>query len=199
MAASPAEAIAMPLAVVIGGSAGALEVLRGIVRSLRLPLPVPIVVVIHLPLQSSGLADLLSVDSPVPIKQAEDKEPVAPGTVYIAPPGYHLLIESHRAFALSTDSPVHYSRPAIDILFETACDGYGPNLLGILLSGASEDGAAGLQEIHAAGGTTIVQSPLSAEVAIMPAAALALFEPTYTWLPTEIANGLSRLLSGRSP
>jgi two-component system, chemotaxis family, protein-glutamate methylesterase/glutaminase len=84
------------------------------------------------------------------------------------------------------------------VLFETACDVYGAGLIGVLLSGASEDGAAGLQEIHAAGGTTIVQSPLSAEVAIMPAAALALFEPTYIWSPNDIASGLTKLLSGRS-
>ncbi len=109
-----------------------------------------------------------------------------------------MLVESQLTFALSVDPPVHFSRPSIDVLFETACDVYGAGLVGVLLSGASEDGAAGLQEIHAAGGTTIVQSPLSAEVAIMPAAALALFEPTYVWSPNDIASGLTKLLSGRS-
>lgn len=197
MPASSTEPGGMPLAVVIGGSAGALDVLRLIVRSLPQSLPAPIAIVIHLPAQSSGLAELLSADSEIPVKQAEDKEPIRAGTVYIAPPGYHLLIEAHHAFALSADPPVHFSRPAIDVLFETARDVYGPNLIGILLSGASDDGAAGLQEIHAAGGTTIVQSPLSAEVAIMPAAALALFEPTYIWSPTDIVTGLPQLLSRR--
>jgi two-component system chemotaxis response regulator CheB len=188
-----------PIAVVIGGSAGALDVLRMIVRALPATLLCPIVIVIHLPAHSSGLAELLGSEATVPVKQAEDKEPISAGTVYIAPPSYHLLIEAHGAFALSADPPVHYSRPAIDVLFETARDVYGRKLIGILLSGASEDGAAGLQEIHAAGGTTIVQSPLSAEVAIMPAAALALFEPTYIWSPSDIVSGLMQLLSGVAP
>jgi two-component system chemotaxis response regulator CheB len=188
-----------PVAVVIGGSAGALEVLRLIVRELPPSLACPVVILIHLPSHSSGLAELLGSDTSLVVKQAEDKEPMVAGTIYIAPPGYHLLIESQRAFALSVDPPVHFSRPSIDVLFETAADVYGARLIGVLLSGASEDGATGLQEIHAAGGTTIVQSPLSAEVAIMPAAALALFEPTYVWSPNDIASGLTHLLSGRSP
>jgi two-component system chemotaxis response regulator CheB len=190
--------MAAPLAVVIGGSAGALEVLRAIARELPAKLDCPVVIVIHLPAHSTGLAELLGADTALTVKQAEDKEPIGAGTVYIAPPSYHLLIEANGAFALSVDPPVHFSRPAIDVLFETARDVYGANLIGVLLSGASEDGAAGLQEIHAAGGTTIVQSPLSAEAAIMPAAALALFEPTYIWSPNDIASGLSRLLSRAS-
>lgn len=188
----------LPGSVVIGGSAGALEVLRMIVRELPTSLSCPVVIVIHLPSHSSGLAELLGADTSLPVKQAEDKEPMVAGTIYIAPPSYHLLIESQRSFALSVDAPVHFSRPSIDVLFETACDVFGANLIGVLLSGASDDGATGLQEIHAAGGTTIVQSPLSAEVAIMPAAALALFEPTYVWSPNDIASGLTKLLSGRS-
>ena len=191
--------MAPPLAVVIGGSAGALEVLRTIVRELPQSPLCPVAIVIHLPPHSSGLAELLGVETPLTVKQAEDKEPLVAGTVYIAPPSYHLLVEAQRSFALSVDPPVHFSRPSIDVLFETASDVYGASLIGVLLSGASEDGAAGLQEIHTAGGTTIVQSPLSAEVAIMPAAALAMFEPTYRWSPNDIASGLMSLLSGRSP
>lgn len=191
--------MAAPRAVVIGGSAGALEVLRAIVRALPGNMRCPMVVVIHLPSHSSGLAELLGAETPLTVKQAEDKEPLVAGVIYIAPPGYHLLIESGATFALSVDPPVHYSRPAIDVLFETARDVYGPNLIGVLLSGASDDGAAGLQEIHAAGGTTIVQTPLSAEVAIMPAAALALFQPTYLWSPNELASNLSQLLSEGPP
>jgi two-component system chemotaxis response regulator CheB len=190
--------MAAPIAVVIGGSAGALEVLRVIVRELPLSMSCPVVIVIHLPAHSSGLAELLGADTSLCVKQAEDKEPIVAGTVYIAPPSYHLLIESEGTFALSVDPPVHFSRPSIDVLFETASDVYGASLVGVLLSGASEDGAAGLQEINAAGGTTIVQSPLSAEVAIMPAAALSLFEPTYVWSPDDIVSGLTKLLSGRS-
>jgi two-component system chemotaxis response regulator CheB len=185
-----------PEAVVIGGSAGAFDILRMIVSSLPRSLTRPVVIVIHLPAHSRGLADLFGNETALPVKQAEDKEPIEPGTIYIAPPSYHLLIESHRAFALSADPPVHFSRPAIDVLFETARDVYGANLIGILLSGASEDGAAGLHEIHRAGGITIVQAPSSADSQIMPAAALALFQPTYTWTPDEIVAGLNRLLNG---
>ncbi|WP_129775342.1 chemotaxis protein CheB [Peristeroidobacter soli] len=188
----------MAAAVVIGGSAGALDVLRMIVRELPQSLACPVVIVIHLPPHPSGLAELLGADTSLTVKQVEDKEPIVGGTIYIAPPSYHLLMESRDSFALSVDPPVHFSRPSIDVLFETASDVYRAGLVGVLLSGASEDGAAGLHEIHAAGGTTIVQSPLSAEVAIMPAAALALFEPTYVWSPNEIASGLTQLLSRRS-
>lgn len=190
---------AVPQAVVIGGSAGAFDILRMIVRSLHRSLPCPVTIVIHLPAHSGGLADLFGAETSLRVKQAEDKEPLEAGTIYIAPPSYHLLIESHRAFALSADPPVHFSRPAIDLLFESARDVYGANLIGILLSGASEDGAAGLQEIHLAGGITIVQTPASADSPIMPAAALALFEPTYLWSPDELVNGLNRLLSGSRP
>jgi two-component system chemotaxis response regulator CheB len=183
-----------PHAVVIGGSAGAFDILRRIVSSLPQPLACAVAIVIHLPAHSSGLADLFGSGTSLTVKQAEDKEPIQPGTIYIAPPSYHLLIESHRAFALSADPPVHFSRPAIDVLFETARDAYGPNLVGILLSGASEDGAAGLHEIHRGGGVTVVQAPSSADSPAMPSAALALFEPTHVWSPDEIVAGLNRLL-----
>lgn len=184
-------------AAVIGGSAGALEVVRVILKALPAELAVPIVVVLHLPerVHDDRMAEVLGHGCAVPVKQAEDKEPIVPGQIYVAPPAYHLLVEPSRTFALSLDAPVLYSRPAIDVLFESARDVYGPRLLGILLSGASEDGAAGLQEVHAGGGITIVQEPRSAEVGIMPRAALALFSPTYTWSPAELAAGLPQLLS----
>ncbi|MET0535620.1 MAG: chemotaxis protein CheB [Steroidobacter sp.] len=186
-----------PFAVVIGGSAGSLDVVRMIVQSLMDSLAAPIVIVIHLPAHSSGLTELFGNHTSLPVKQAEDKEPIQPGTLYIAPPGYHLLIESHRAFALSVDPPVRFSRPAIDVLFESARDAYGANLIGILLSGASDDGAAGLHEIHQAGGVTIVQAPSSAESSIMPTAALTLFQPTHVWSPEEMVSGLNPLLRAR--
>jgi two-component system chemotaxis response regulator CheB len=135
--------MSIPEAVVIGGSAGAFDILRMLVHALPKSLPCPVVIVIHLPPHSSGLADLFGNETTLPVKQAEDKEPIQPGTIYIAPPSYHLLIESHRAFALSADPPVHFSRPAIDVLFEAARDVYCPNLVGILLSGASDDGRGG--------------------------------------------------------
>ena len=188
--------MSLPRAVVIGGSAGAFDILRTILGSLPRSLACPVIIVVHLPPHSSGLAEVFGSETVLPVKQAEDKEPIEPGTIYIAPPSYHLLIESHRAFALSADPPVHFSRPAIDVLFEAASDVYGADLVGILLSGASDDGAAGLQEIHRAGGITIVQAPSSADAAIMPAAALAKFAPTHIWPPDEIVAGLKRLLNG---
>jgi two-component system chemotaxis response regulator CheB len=191
--------MSIPEAVVIGGSAGAFDILRRIVHELPPSLPCPVIIVVHLPPHSSGLAQVFGIETALPVKQAEDKEPIEAGTIYIAPPGYHLLIESHRTFALSADPPVHFSRPAIDVLFEAARDVYGSNLIGVLLSGASEDGAAGLHEVHLAGGITIVQVPESADSSIMPAAALALFEPTHLWSPEEIVSGLNRLLSGSGP
>ena len=114
--------MSIPEAVVIGGSVGAFDILRTIVHALPRALPCPVIIVIHLPARSSGLADLFGTETTLRVKQAEDKEPVKPGTIYIAPPSYHLLIESHRAFALSIDPPVHFSRPSIDVLFEAARD-----------------------------------------------------------------------------
>ena len=141
------------------------------------------------------MAELLDHGSTVPVKQAEDKEPLQAGRVYVAPPAYHLLIEPTRSFALSVDAPVHYSRPAIDVLFESASDAYRNTLLAVLLSGASQDGAAGMQEIRKAGGITIVQDPASAEVPTMPQAALNLFSPTFTWSTAELVARLPQLLS----
>lgn len=182
-------------AVVLGGSAGSFDTLRTILRALPGATAAPIVIVIHLPPDSSeSLPAVLGADCALTVKFAEDKEPLRRGTVYIAPPGYHLLVESGGTFALSLDAPLHYSRPSIDVLFESASDAYRGRLVAILLSGASEDGAAGLQEIAAAGGVTIVQEPATAEVPIMPSSALALFAPTYAWPPERIASELPRLL-----
>lgn len=183
-------------AVVVGGSAGALEVLRQILRAIPATAAVPVVIVLHLPPRPpEGLSQLLARECALPVQQAEDKEPLQPGVVYLAPPGYHLLIESHRAFALSVDDPVHFSRPSIDVLFQSARDVYGERLLAILLSGASSDGAAGMHEIASTGAVTIVQSPISSEAAAMPSAALALFKPTHVWTPAEMAKELPSLFA----
>jgi two-component system chemotaxis response regulator CheB len=156
-----------------------------------------IVIVLHLPARSrDGLSQIFGMEAPVPVKQAEDKEPLEAGTVYVAPPAYHLLIESQRTFALSIDPPIRYSRPSIDVLFESARDAYGRELIAVLLSGASDDGAAGLHEIHAAGGITIVQEPDTAEVSTMPRSALERFNPTYVWPARKLATELPKLLEG---
>lgn len=180
--------------IVMGGSAGALDVLRRLLAGLPPTLCIPVIVVVHLPANVPAMThQVLQPFSPLRMKQAEDKETIAPGAVYFAPPGYHLLVESHGHFALSVDEPVHFSRPAIDVLFESACDVYAPHLLGILLTGASQDGASGLQIIHETGGATMVQAPATAEASTMPAAALALFDPTFTGSPQQLRDLLASI------
>jgi two-component system chemotaxis response regulator CheB len=159
--------------VVIGGSAGALEVLREVLRRLPEKYGSAIAIVVHLPPEGPNLlAEVLARPGAPPMKMAEDKEPIAPGTIYLAVPDYHLLVEAGRTFALSMDERVHFSRPAIDVLFESAAQAYGPALMGIILSGANADGAAGLKAIGDRGGIMVVQSLESSEMIAMPAAAL---------------------------
>ncbi|WP_298216967.1 chemotaxis protein CheB [Acidocella sp.] len=166
---------AVPLeAVVIGASAGAMEALSALLPALPQNFRLPVFVVVHLPPDRKSLfAEIFQAKCRVPVREAEDKEPIRAGTVYFAPPNYHLLIETGRSIALSSDEPVLYSRPAIDVLFESAADAYGPALAGIILSGANEDGARGLKAVAAAGGVTMIQRPDEAQAPDMPLAALA--------------------------
>ena len=170
----PAELKARHLEMVaIGGSAGAVEALQILLSDLTTRLSPTVVVVLHLPPHAKGiLPELLASPTRPPMKVAEDKEPILPGHVYFASAGYHLLVEAGGSFALSVDEPVHYSRPSIDVLFETVAEAYGRRAMGVILSGANSDGAAGLQAIVEAGGLAVVQTPSSAEVATMPEAAL---------------------------
>jgi two-component system chemotaxis response regulator CheB len=171
--------------IVMGGSAGAVDALATILPSLPADFSLPIATVVHLPPDRvSDLAGALSYRSAVRIKEAEDKEPLTPGCVFVAPPNYHLLLERSGHLSLAVDDPVHFSRPSIDVLFESAALAYGPRVLGILLTGANEDGASGLLAIHRAGGQTLVQSPESAVASAMPSSAL-LLEPRHDVLPLE--------------
>jgi len=122
----------------------------------------------------SILADLLSSQTKLVVKEVEDKELILPGTIYIAPPDYHLLLENEYTFSLDASEKVHYSRPSIDVTFESAALVYGPALVGVLLSGANADGAVGLKNIADAGGFTIAQQPATAEVGYMPQQAINL-------------------------
>lgn len=161
-------------AVVIGASAGGVEALGVLLPALRPGLRVPVFVVIHLPRERpSAIAELFGARCAVPVREAEDKEPIVPGTVYFAPSDYHLLIERGPSIALSFDRLVNYSRPSIDVLFESAADVYGARLAGLVLTGANDDGAAGLEAVHRAGGLTLVQDPATAVVPSMPKAAMA--------------------------
>lgn len=160
-------------AIVMGASAGGVEALMALLPTLSGGFRIPIAIVLHLPRdQPSLLAQIFLQKCALPVCEAADKEPVRPGTVYFAPPDYHLLIDEGPCLALSADELVNYSRPSIDVLFESAADIYRARLLGIILSGANEDGAKGLAAVHAAGGITIVQQPDSAQVKQMVVSAL---------------------------
>ena len=163
-----------PALVVIGTSLGGFNALSALLSRLPSSLDAPIAVVQHrAPGMPGSLVALLSEYSALRIFEAEDKMPMAAGHVYLAPPDYHLLIEASGMMSLSTDPPVHYARPSIDVLFETAARVFGPRLLAIVMTGASADGAEGLRAVVARGGDAIVQDPLTAECAVMPQAALS--------------------------
>lgn len=181
-------------AIVIGASAGGFAALTEVLPQLPVGLPQAVAVVQHLPPDGGEyMVEFLKGRCALPVKVAEDKEAVAPGVIYVAPAQYHLLIERDRRFALSVDEKVNYSRPSIDVLFESAARAYGPRLIGVVLTGANADGAAGLAAIKARGGLAIVQDPATAEVAYMPQAAL---ESTNADHVLDLA-GIVRLLGGR--
>jgi two-component system chemotaxis response regulator CheB len=160
-------------AVVIGASSGALEALSVILPALPEQYPLPILIVVHLPPdKDSLLASILQAKCRMQVREAEDKEAIRPGTIYLAPPDYHLLVEKDFSLSLSSEEEVHFSRPSIDVLFETAADAYGGRLAGIVLTGANADGASGLATIAGSGGVAIVQQPELAFSSCMPQAAL---------------------------
>jgi two-component system chemotaxis response regulator CheB len=160
-------------AVVMGVSAGGLYALTHILGALPPGFPAPVVVVQHRSRDERFLLEeVLQTKCRVPIKQADEKEAIQPGIVYIAPADYHLLIEKDKTFSLSFDEPVNYSRPSIDILFETAAEVYKNKLLGIILTGANADGAKGIRYIRKRGGTTVAQQPDTADYPVMPKAAI---------------------------
>jgi len=160
-------------AVVIGASAGAVQALLTVLPALPADYPLPVLVVVHVPPDRSNvLAPFFQARCRIAVKEAEDKEPAAGGVVYFAPSDYHLLVEREGTLALSTDEAVNYSRPSIDVLFESAADAYGASLTGVILTGANEDGAKGLEAVMNAGGEVIVEDPADAYAATMPDAAL---------------------------
>ncbi|MEG4317553.1 MULTISPECIES: chemotaxis protein CheB [unclassified Microcoleus] len=217
--------------VVVGTSLGGLEALTVLLADLPPSFPLPVVVVQHRH-KSSGhsLTDFLQQQSSLPITEAQDKEPIAPGRVYLAPADYHLLIESpwegnfsvdenyftgwgsatgelidnskspirnrlYPTFALSTEAPVCHARPSIDVLFESAADAFGEKVIGIILTGASSDGSAGLAKIQSKGGLTFVEEPDSALCRTMPASAIANVEVDWILPLSKIAPCLVNLLT----
>lgn len=170
--------------VVIGTSWGGLSALSTVVAALPSTFALPIVVVQHRSPDAPGLlAELLQLRTGLGVEEVDDKRPLAGGHVYVAPPNYHLLIDRGH-FSLSVDAPVRYSRPSIDVTFVSAADEYGRRAVGIVLTGANEDGAVGLKRIADRGGYAIVQDPASAESPTMPRAALRLV-PGARVLPLE--------------
>jgi two-component system, chemotaxis family, protein-glutamate methylesterase/glutaminase len=159
--------------IVIGGSWGGMRAVGIVLEALPAGFEIPLVLAQHRPVTHGEemLERVLARGSKLEIVPATDKEPLAPGRVYVAPADYHLLVEPGH-LALSADAPVEFSRPSIDVLFESAAHSYGPRAVGVLLTGANQDGAAGLARIAAAGGFTVVQDPETAERADMPAAAI---------------------------
>lgn len=156
-------------AVVIGASAGGLKALRKVLGALPEEFPLPILIVQHLhPDSGSYLVKILNDHCALHVKQAEEKEKVQPGIVYVAPPNYHLLLEEDFSLSLTVDARVNFSRPSVDVLFETAVYAYRDCLIGIILTGANSDGSKGALRIKQHGGYLIVQDPASAEAPSMP-------------------------------
>ncbi|MFV3333203.1 chemotaxis protein CheB [Pseudomonas sp. NY15437] len=181
-------------AVVIGASAGGVDALFRLFGGLPADFALPLVAVLHLPeSHDSQLVDLFARRLSIPVAEARDKAPLEPGTLYFAAAGYHLSIEQDRTFALSREAPRNFSRPSIDILFDSAADAYRDTLAGILLTGANQDGAQGLAHIQREGGLSIVQDPAEAAVATMPEAAIALHAPDYILSLREIHALLTRM------
>ncbi len=162
-----------PAIVVIGCSLGGLTALQIILHALPRDYPLPVALVQHRLVDTvDRLGNVLQESTALPVREAEDKEPIIPGCVYVAPPDYHLLVDFGR-FALSTDRKVLMARPSIDVLFESAADAYRDRVIGVILTGASKDGAEGSARIKQKGGIVVVQDPATAEAKAMPTATIA--------------------------
>jgi two-component system, chemotaxis family, protein-glutamate methylesterase/glutaminase len=181
--------------VIIGASWGGLAAVGEVLRGLPADFDVPVLVVQHRSEDAEELlADLLDRAGPLPVREAEDKQPLVPGTVAVAPAGYHVLVEDDH-LALSTEGLVRYSRPSIDVAFESASLACGDGVVGVVLTGNNDDGAAGLAAVRRRGGIAIVQDPETAERRAMPDAALAAARPQVVARLEEIAPLLVRLLA----
>jgi two-component system chemotaxis response regulator CheB len=179
--------------VVVGTSTGGLKALQVLLAGLPREFSLPVAIVQHRSKDSeSGLCEFLNQTSNLPVKEPEDKELLVPGNAYLAPRDYHLLIENG-SFALSTDPPVTHARPSIDVLFESAADEYEDRAIGVILTGANQDGSRGLKMIKALGGMTIVEDPATASCGEMPRSAIAQSTPDWILPLPEIASCLQKL------
>ncbi len=188
----------MKALVVMGSSLGGMSSIRTVLTGIPADFPAPLAIVQHRQAErESNLLDLLRPSCALELREPDDRDPIQCGHVYVAPAGYHLMIEGD-CFALSTDEPVAFARPSIDVLFETAADSYGPNVASVLLGISSEDGAAGSAAVARAGGTTILQDPKTASSDVAIIAAKALHEPTHVVPIERIASVLCSWCDGRS-
>jgi len=188
----------IPQIIVVGAAAGGLAALQSLLASLAKEFPAPIVLAQHRGRSIDGNAlQLLQRSSRLPLREPEDKEEIVAGHIYLAPRDYHLLVEKGH-LALSLEAPVHGARPSIDLLFESAAEAYAKGCIGVILTGASQDGVQGLAQIKARGGLIVVQDPATAEAPALPQAALAATEVDRVLPLEQIAlflNGLCPALA----
>ena len=181
-------------ALVIGGSAGSLEVLMKVLPAIDLRITFPIIIIIHRKQGTDSLlSDLLATRTKLRVKEVEEKEPVAVGTIYVAPADYHLLIEKDQTFSLDYSVKVNYSRPAIDVTFQSAAEVYENKLVCILLSGSNADGVNGLITVNQFNGEVAAQEPSSAQVDYMPAQAILKAKVDYVLHPNDMAAYINSL------
>jgi two-component system chemotaxis response regulator CheB len=184
--------------VVIGGSAGSLPVILTILSNLDPQFNFPLVVVLHRKNSyDNALSELLSQKAKIRVKEIEDKDPILPGVVYVAPADYHLLIEKEKIFSLDFSERINYSRPSIDVTCESAALCYRDQLIAILLSGANSDGTQGLELVQELGGTTIVQDPKTAEFPYMPQNAVSKLSVNYILEPVQVSTFLNTKIASQ--
>jgi len=187
-------------AIVIGVSAGGLEALKQILPDLPANFPVPIIVVQHRhPYSDDSLERAMDDICKIRVQQINDKTAINKGVAYFAPPNYHVMIEEDMTFSLTLDPPVNYSRPSIDVLFESASEIFGKQLIGIILTGANKDGSLGVSIIKKRGGVVIVQEPETASVDAMPLAAIASTKVDYILTLEMIAEMLTQVFINQKP
>jgi two-component system, chemotaxis family, protein-glutamate methylesterase/glutaminase len=181
-------------AAVIGVSSGGLRALKTLLQPLPANFSIPLVLVQHIGASSDGFwIEMLNNTCSLKVKEAEEKEEILKGHVYVAPANYHLLIEANRTFALSADSRVNFARPSIDVLFESAARAYANNLIGIILTGSNHDGANGMKTIKEAGGLVIAEDPATATSPFMPEAAIRATQIDHVLPLEKIVNLLLKL------
>jgi two-component system chemotaxis response regulator CheB len=184
----------MDYPVIIGGSAGSFRILSRIIPLAEKGFRFPMIICVHrLRKDSDTFLPALKGNHRVHIKEAENQEKLVPGIIYVCPANKHLLLDKGR-FLLSSEAPVNYSRPSIDVTMKSGAKMYGKELLGILLTGANTDGVEGMKAIHDAGGITVVQDPDDAEVAVMPRAAVDSFPPSHILPADKIINFIQNLI-----